>query len=157
MNNASVSGNLTTGLWFVVLHKFYLKKWRARSFFLTRMIKRGFLKTSGLSDHAMCMHFKSHNMCIERDVFVKTSDQFKVWKQDKECKILRRDIILASQNPEHKDISNSKFSKHHVTFCWCLHWKRNKNSMYVASYVLTLLKTTKKIGRLHVVCVICQW
>ena len=92
------------------LQKFYLKKWRARSFFLTRMIKRGFLKTSGLPEHAICINFKSHNMCIEWDVFVKISDQFKVWKQDKEYKLLRKDIIVASQNPEHKDISNSKFS-----------------------------------------------
>jgi hypothetical protein len=136
-----------SGNWSMVgLHKFYLKKWRARSFFLTRMIKRGFLKTNGLPEHAICINFKSHNMCIEWDVFVKISDQFKVWKQDKEYKLLRKDIIFASQNPEHKDMSNSKFSKHHVTFCWCLCWKRKKNSVYVASCVLTLVKTTKKLA-----------
>ena len=130
----------------VGLHKLYLKKWTARSFFLTHMIKRGFLKTSRLPEHAIFINFKNHNTCIECDVFVKISDQFKVWKQDKESKLLRKDIILASQNPEHKDISNSKFSKHHVTFCWCLHWKRKKNSVYVASCVLTLAKTTKKLA-----------
>jgi hypothetical protein len=126
----------------VGLHKLYLKKWTARSFFLTHMIKRGFLKTNGLPEHAISINFKNHNTCIECDVSIKISDQFKVWKQDKESKLLRKDIILASQNPEHKDISNSKFSKHHVIFCWCLHWKRNKNSVYVASCVLTLAKTT---------------
>lgn len=110
------------------------------------MIKRGFLKISGLPEHAIFINFKSHNMCIEWDVLVKISDQFKVWKQHKECKLLRKYIILASQNPEHKNISNSKFSKHHVTFCWCLPWKRNKNSVYVSSCVLTLVKTTKKLA-----------
>jgi hypothetical protein len=130
----------------VGLHKFYLKKWKARSFLLTRMIKRGFLKTSGLPEHAVFINFKNHNMWIDCDVFVKISDQFKVWKQDKESKLLRKDIILASENPEHKDISNSKFSRHHVTVRWCLHWKRNKNSVYVASCLLTLAKTTKKLA-----------
>jgi hypothetical protein len=129
----------------VGVHKLYLKKWTARSFFLTRMIRRGFL-TSGLPKHAISVSFKSHNMCLECDIFIKNSSQFKVWKQDKECKLLRKDIICASQNPEHKDISNSKFIKHHVTFCWCLHWKRKKNSVYVASCVLTLVKTTKKLA-----------
>jgi len=70
----------------VGLNKFYLKKWTARSFFLTCMIKRGFLKMSGLLEHAIFINFKNHNMCIEWDVLVKTSDQFKVWKQNKECK-----------------------------------------------------------------------
>lgn len=64
MNNVSVSGNLTTGLWLDCIN-FTSKSGEQGQSSLTHMIKRGFLKTSGLPEQATFVNFKGHNMCIE--------------------------------------------------------------------------------------------